>query len=223
MQQQDAQPNDPDCLNAVLSVSRETSEQLVAYVELLTKWQRVQNLVSEATLSEVWSRHILDSIQSVPLALDVLPKDETCNWADLGTGAGLPGLVVAIVLTEVAPKVQIHLVESNQRKVAFLRTVARELGLAVKIHGCRVDHVAQSHGKHFDLVSARALANLDGLLEMSLPLLKPYAWCLFHKGQEFSQEVDTAKRRFEMTVSEKPSITSESGRLLLISDLKKRA
>lgn len=210
-------------LAGLADVSRETQERLVSYVELLKRWQQVKNLVSTATLENIWGRHILDSAQLVPLVQGEIEERDRrggCfHWVDLGTGAGLPGLVVAILLQDRADVAKIHLVEANQRKGAFLRAAARELGLSVHIHVERIETLHQSHPGAFDFVTARALADLRALLGLSLPLLNAAGRCLFHKGRDFRAELVDAGRVFEMTVVEKQSITAEDSRLLLISNL----
>lgn len=217
----------PAGLSGLAGVSRETQERLECYVGLLKRWQRVQNLVSRGTLEAVWTRHIADSAQLLPLAQGQI---EACidhkgevNWADLGTGAGLPGLVVAILLRDTAPQVHLHLVEANQRKVAFLRAAVRELDLRVVIHSHRIEALTKTHTKAFDLVTARALASLSTLLTLSAPLLAEGGCCLFHKGRDFQQEIRDAGRAFEMTVLEKPSMTAEDSRLLVISHIEEKS
>ena len=170
-------------------VSRETAERLDRYVALLTEWQRRINLIAPATLGEVWERHIADSLQLARL----LPPFERC--ADLGSGGGLPGLIIAIE----RPGGHVDLVESNGKKAAFLRAVMRDLGLTGAVHAVRIE-AAQSVLSSADVITARALASLPELLTMVEPHLKPTAKCFFAKGETHGEEIDAASAlwRFEM-------------------------
>lgn len=147
---------DRDRALALLSVSRETEERLAVYVDLLHRWQTIKNLVGSGTLNEVWTRHIADSAQIVPLV------PNAAVWADFGSGAGFPGLVTAILIRSL-PNATVHLVESNHRKCAFLREVARETGAPVEIHAGRIEDVVPSL-PCVDALSARALAPLSQLV-----------------------------------------------------------
>src|SRR5215210_3708353 len=147
-----------------LNVSRETFEKLELLERELRRWQAIKNLVGPATLDQVWDRHIADSLQ----LLDLAPEART--WLDLGSGAGFPGLVLAIAGAERGLKV--HLVESNSRKCAFLRHIARLTGAAATVHEARLEAVIPGFIGTTDVVSARALASLAMLLEWTEPLLK---------------------------------------------------
>ena len=154
----------------IVAVSRETSERLQAYVALLRKWQPAQNLVSPHTLGEIWTRHIADSAQLVAM----FPTAR--RWVDIGSGAGLPGIVSAILLAGV-PGAQVACVESNQRKCAFLRTVIRETAIPAVVYEGRIESVLKQWQDPVDLVSARALASLPALLDLAAPLLARGGWC----------------------------------------------
>ena len=131
--------------------------RLELYAELLVRWQATINLVSPKTLPELWTRHIADSLQ----VQAVLP--EARRWVDLGSGGGFPGLVTAILLAD-APGATVHLVESDKRKAAFLRTVARETGAPATIHAERIETFVPAHAAPVDAISARALAPLPHLV-----------------------------------------------------------
>lgn len=182
-----------------LIVSRETFERLELYAELLKKWNPKINLVSKTTLDDLWDRHIVDSAQLFQLA----PKD-ALNWADFGSGGGFPGLVIAILSMELAPDRKVTLVESDQRKCAFLRTVARETGCNATIKASRIDQIEPLGA---DVISARALADLTMLLGFAEYHLHPKGTCLFPKGATWKKEVDDAKNSWKFDYE---TITSET-------------
>jgi 16S rRNA (guanine527-N7)-methyltransferase len=168
------------------SVSHETVERLETYAVLLRQWQKAVNLVAPATLDEVWHRHFADSAQLLPLAPDAR------NWLDLGTGAGFPGLVIAIMCANHDNR-SVHLVESNSRKCAFLQEVARRTAVSVAIHEGRIEDAAKAGrvGK-VDVVTARALAPLAKLLALSDGFFSEQTIGLFLKGREASREMEEA-------------------------------
>jgi 16S rRNA (guanine527-N7)-methyltransferase len=167
------------------NVSRETFLKLEIIVSQLVKWQARINLVSPSTMSAVWQRHIADSLQLVALAPNAL------RWIDLGSGGGFPGLVVAAAFAE-KPGFRMSLVESNGKKCAFLRETARLAGLPVDVLQGRIEDVVATLPERFDIVSARALAPLDALLQLAAPLLANGATGLFPKGQDVDDELRTA-------------------------------
>ena len=168
------------------SVSHETVERLETYAALLRQWQKAVNLVAPATLDEVWHRHFADSAQLLPLAPDAR------NWLDLGSGAGFPGLVIAILCANHENR-SVHLVESNSRKCAFLQEVARRTSVSVAIHEGRIEDAANAGrvGK-VDVVTARALAPLAKLLALSDGFFSEQTIGLFLKGREASREMEEA-------------------------------
>jgi 16S rRNA (guanine527-N7)-methyltransferase len=186
---------------ADLDVSRETLLRLSAYLELLRRWQRAVNLVGASTLEDPWRRHMLDCAQLVP---HVPAGAQTV--LDLGSGAGLPGLVLALLGV---PGVQ--LVESDQRKVLFLREAARITGAPVVIHARRIEQLG---GLAADVVTARALAPLPRLLALAEPLLTPRSLCLFLKGKTGERELTDARQSWHMTAEVVPSRSGPSGVLL---------
>lgn len=192
-------------------VSRETMSRLEVYADLLIRWNARINLVGPATIAELWTRHILDSAQIFDFA-----RPERGLWADLGTGAGLPGLIVAILAAEEAPDLKITLVESDARKAAFLLTAARECGVKVQILTERIESLPPL-GAQF--LSARALAPLDQLLGYAMRHLAPGGTAFFSKGASYRDELSQALERWRFTVQTRPSITSADAVVLVIRDI----
>jgi len=190
-------------------VSRETLDRLNSYVELLLQWQRRINLISPATIPELWSRHILDSVQLVQL------KPNARQWVDLGSGGGLPGLVIACFLADTADG-RIHLVESNGKKAAFLRHVATTLSLPAEIHARRIEEAIE-HLPQPEIVTARALATLDELIGYSNLLLKRGAIGLFPKGRDVDGELTTAQGNWHFSYTLHRSVTEPAARIVEIA------
>lgn len=189
-----------------LAVSRETLARLAAYLELLRRWQRAINLVGRATLADPWRRHILDCGQLWrfwPPGARVL--------VDLGSGAGLPGLVLGIMG---APEV--HLIESDRRKAAFLREAARVTGVAATVHACRVEAAPAPPA---EVLTARALAPLDALLRLGQPRAGAGAVWLLLKGRGVDAELTAARRGWHMRAEMHPSLSDPSGRILVLREV----
>ena len=185
-----------DEICAYLNVSRETQEKLAIYVQLLCKWQKRINLVSSSTLPQIWQRHILDSAQLVPF----LPKAAK-TVMDIGAGAGLPGLVLAILTDH-----QLHLVESDSKKVAFMRTAIAETGVDAVIHHGRIEELACLH---MDVITARALAPLDKLFQLTKAQHHSGLDYLFLKGKGVKQELTALPSSLTLTAHMHPSITDK--------------
>lgn len=180
-------------------VSRETRDRLACFEALVRKWQPAVNLVARSTLGEIWQRHILDSAQLWPL----LPPG-TRTLVDLGSGGGFPGLVLAVLGVP-----EVHLVESDQRKAAFLREAARCTGVSVKVHATRIEAVAPLSA---EVVTARALAPLTDLLGYARRFLGPTGTALFLKGARLEEELTAAARVWDIrSVETIESITDRSG------------
>lgn len=194
-------------------VSRETMDRLDLYADLLTRWQRKINLVSRATLDSTWTRHFLDSAQ----LLDVVDRAEGV-WLDLGSGAGFPGLVCAILAGEERPSLSFELVESDHRKAAFLREVARQCGMDISIFAQRIEQL-EPRAAH--IISARALAPLQQLLTYAYRHLAPGGLCLFPKGVTHREELEQARSCWHMTVDTLPSVVAPGSVLLRIGDLRR--
>jgi 16S rRNA (guanine527-N7)-methyltransferase len=168
----------------LLSVSRETQERLATFVALLEKWRTVTNLISEATISTVWTRHIADCTQILVLA------PGATRWVDLGTGAGFPGLVLAIQLADV-PGAVVHCIESDKRKCAFLREAVRATGASAVIHAARVEDIAPDMGP-VDVVTARAFAPLPKVLKLAKVWLADGATGVFPRGRSAIDQIAVA-------------------------------
>lgn len=177
-----------DAVLAELDVSRETTERLQTHVALLEQWNPRINLVAKTTIQDVWSRHVADSAQ-----LWRLRPGAAGLWLDLGSGAGFPGLVIATLAAELEPDLRVALVESDQRKAAFLSTVVRKTGLRVDVRPERIEHLPPMRA---DVVSARALAPLSSLLEMLDLHRRPGGIGLFPKGASVHKEIAEAAARW---------------------------
>lgn len=197
-------------------VSRETWNRLKIYADLVRKWQPAINLISPKTLGCLWERHILDSLQL--FRLQPLP----IRWLDMGSGAGFPGLVTAICLAE-QDLGWVHLVESNNKKAAFLRQVVAKTGARASVHPLRIDAVRGETGK-IDAISARALAALPDLLAHCWPyaLDNPAIALWFHKGLDYPEEVRSARDLWCFDLIEHPSLAQDGSAILQISNLAKR-
>ncbi|WP_051644452.1 16S rRNA (guanine(527)-N(7))-methyltransferase RsmG [Labrenzia sp. DG1229] len=198
-------------------VSRETLDRLQIYVDLVLKWQPAQNLIAPSTIAEIWTRHVADSLQTQWL-------DPAARvWVDIGSGGGFPGIVTAILLAD-EPDAHVHLIESNQRKAAFLRTALRETGSTGTVHPGRIESVAKKWGHGpVDSISARALASLDLLFRLSEPFTAAGAGAVFHKGQDFQREVNEASDAWNFDLVEKVSLVDPVSRMLVFSNISARS
>lgn len=187
-------------------VSRETLERFEAYAALLEKWGRRINLVSRAGMVDIWRRHMLDSAQIFKL----LPLTHR-RLLDLGSGAGFPGLVLAILGVE-----GVELVESDGRKCAFLAEAARAAGVTVTIHNERIEALAASPA---DIITARALAPLDKLLQYAAPFWASHTCLIALKGAHIDKELTAAAKCWIMEVESHPSLTDPNGTILCIRQL----
>jgi len=195
---------------ATYNVSRETREALDLYVAQLRRWQTVKNLVGPSTLGEVWSRHVADALQLLTL------EPEARRWLDLGSGAGIPGLILAIAGQ--ARGLHVTLVESNARKCAFLAEAARLTGAPVEIRNARIE-AAIGDFVGVEVVCARALASLDQLIEWSAPLLKSGTRGLFPKGRDVQSELTQAAARWTFASDLVPSRTDSDARIVRVTAL----
>jgi 16S rRNA (guanine527-N7)-methyltransferase len=211
-------PDGPDAVAAIVPIDRTARERLEDYAALLRRWQATMNLVAPSTLPDLWRRHMADSAQAQALVPDAL------RWVDLGSGAGFPGLVTAILLAG-RDGASVTLVEANGKKAAFLRTVARELQLPVTVLAERIESVAERHAESLgrvDAVSARALADLTHLLGYAEPWLATGSIGVFHKGQDFAVEVASATQSWVFDLVEHQSRVDGAGRILVVSSLSRR-
>jgi 16S rRNA (guanine527-N7)-methyltransferase len=191
------------------NISSETRHRLEIYSLLLKKWQRVLNLVSPGSLDDVWRRHFADSWQ----VSDAVPHARV--WIDLGSGAGFPGLVTAIRYAD-EPAAMTHLVESDQRKCAFLREVSRETGAGATIHCGRIEDIIPELHEPIEAVSARALASLPVLLDYAAPLLAHGTVAVFSKGKQFPDELTKSLTAGKYFISTIESRTETSARLIIV-------
>ncbi|MGE3334739.1 MAG: 16S rRNA (guanine(527)-N(7))-methyltransferase RsmG [Rhodospirillaceae bacterium] len=196
----------PDAFQATFDVSRETLERLKAYADLLVKWNAKINLVSPDSIPTLWHRHIADSAQ----LFRFIPHN-TPNLLDVGSGAGFPGLVLAIMGVP-----NVHLVEVDQRKVAFMREAARVAGVQVTFHAARIESIPAFQ---VQAVTARALAALERLLEWTSPFRTPDTLCLFLKGQTVEAELTEAHKRWTMVVDRQQSLTDPTGTILSLREV----
>ena len=217
----------PEAFMAAFEVSRETTDILGTYAELLIQWQKAVNLVAPSTLGEIWHRHFADSAQLAALVpssnRDSDPEsgpESAETWVDLGSGAGFPGLVLVIILRN-RKGAKFTLVESDSRKAAFLKEVARRTAAPVDILAGRIELPStQSKLQKADVVTARALAPLERLFLFASALTKPDTKCLFLKGKDVRQERLDAEKSWSFSCSEVPSMTNSEGRILVIENLR---
>jgi 16S rRNA (guanine527-N7)-methyltransferase len=199
----------PQSIGRRFDVSRESLDRLRVYAGLLKTWQRQINLIGPATADDIWERHIADSLQLLPL----LPPDLRV-LADLGSGAGLPGLVLAI-----ARPLHVHLFESNLKKAAFLREAARQTKAQSTIHSERIETGGTIAGDiGAQAVTARALAPLPRLLTLAEPYLAAGATGYFHKGQDLDAELTEAHKSWRIRADRHPSLTDSRGSILVVKE-----
>ena len=199
-------PLGPQGFAEIIPVSRETLARLEAYAELLTRWSARINLIGRDTIADLWRRHILDSAQ-----LRAFVPDRARNMIDLGSGAGLPGLVLAILGVP-----GVELLEADSRKCAFLREAARITEAPVTLRPCRIETVSPHP---VDVVTARACAPLDRLLGLAEPFLTPDSECLFLKGERVGEELTLARKRWTMTPSLHQSRSDPRGVVLRLQQV----
>jgi 16S rRNA (guanine527-N7)-methyltransferase len=183
--------------------------ELTAFADLLRKWNPTINLVSTSDIPHLWSRHIDDSLQLGTVAGPLPPRA-----VDLGSGAGFPGLVLAIAFG-----IQVDLVEQDQRKAAFLREAVLVTGASARVHAVKIERVKLPRAP---LVTCRALASLPILLRLAAPLLTEDGFCLFHKSLAAEAEINEAQQTWSMRLEKIPSRTDPSGLILRVSELRRK-
>ncbi len=197
---------------ASVDVSRETIERLEHYERLLSKWNPRINLVAKSTIPDFWTRHVSDSAQ----LLDVMePRD---SWADLGSGGGFPGLVIAILCAELNPQTTVTLVESDKRKAVFLQSVIRETGIAAKVICDRIEKLEPLQA---GVISARALAPLPRLLEFADRHMAPDGSAVFPKGENWKNEVSAARAEWNFNLKTVTSKTDPKAVILRIEGVER--
>jgi 16S rRNA (guanine527-N7)-methyltransferase len=198
---------------ALTPVSRETEARLDRFAALLLDWQGRMNLIAASTVPTLWTRHIADSLQLLAIA------PQARKWADLGSGGGFPGLPIACALAD-RSSAEVHLIESNKKKAAFLREAVRVTGAPAVVHAERVADFARKFRGDLDAVTARALAPLPELLAIAYPLLKRRAQGLFPKGQDVEAELTQATKCWSIQASLVPSRTDPKSRVVVIREAK---
>lgn len=199
---------------AACSVPRETVEPLRELADLVAHWNRRINLLSRGEAADLWHRHVLDSAQLYPLA----PPD-AATWLDLGSGAGFPGLVCATLARSCGRSIAFTLVESDTRKAAFLREAVRHLSLEAAVIDRRIEALSLAPQ---DVISARALAPLDRLLDYAHPFCHAGTRLLFPKGRQADSELTLARRGWHIRAIRVPSRTDPEGTILKISEVRRR-
>lgn len=194
-----------------VDVSRETFERLEGLASLIKKWTKSINLIASTSSDDLWGRHIEDSAQIYSLS-----PNNWVNWTDIGSGGGLPALVIAIIDPQSRP---MTLIESDQRKCLFLNTARRELELNITVVNGRIE---EQDIPAADVITARALAPLNKLLEFSGQLLKSDGVAIFPKGARFQEELDLAQRNWSFDVIAHQSKTHTDARVLEISRINRR-
>jgi 16S rRNA (guanine527-N7)-methyltransferase len=197
---------------ALTTVSRETLDRLDRFVRLLLQWQQRLNLIAASTEAKIWTRHVADSLQLIPLA----PGARI--WADLGSGGGFPGVVIACALAD-TPGAHVHLVESTGKKAAFLREAIKLVGVPATVHAMRVEDFAKAPPGLIEVVTARALAPLPKLLTLANPLLKSGTFALFPKGQDVEAELTEAAKCWKIQASLALSRTDPKARIVIVRGL----
>ncbi len=193
-----------------ICVSRETFERLEVYETLLRRWQAKINLISASTVPDIWTRHFADSAQ----ILEILPSADI--WVDMGSGAGFPGLVIAIQIRDRSNGI-VHLIESDAKKCAFLREVSRETGARTEVHRARIEDIAGELVAQ--AVTARALAPLSRLVELASPLLRTGATGVFLKGQDIAAELTEIPPYSRKHIEIRPSKSDPAGKIAVVSPL----
>lgn len=194
-----------------VDVSRETFDALKAYESLVQRWNPAINLVSKASANSLWQRHIFDSAQIFSLC-----PPSALSWADLGSGGGFPGLVVAILAKELKPDLRVTLVESDLRKATFLRQAAQTLGVPVTVLSKRIEALEPMN---IDVLSARALAPLVTLLGYVETHLQPAGTTIFPKGARFQDEIAEAQKVWAFDIDIKPSLSEAEAAILVIRNI----
>ena len=195
------------------NVSRETYDKLKTYESLLREWQGRFNLIGKGTIENIWERHFLDSAQLINFIPNTAKK-----MCDFGSGAGFPGMVLAIMLQEKTPYLKVTLVESTGKKTMFLNQVKQDTNTNVEILNCRVENLST---QKFDIITSRAMTNLNNLLAYAYPYCKKETLCLFPKGKKYAEEIEVAKKGWHFDCQIKYSEQSSEGKILLINNIVK--
>lgn len=199
---------------ATYNVSRETLDNLKKYEILVKEWNEKFNLISKSSAEDLWNRHIMDSLQ---LCRFIETNDK--NLYDLGSGAGFPAIVIAIISKEKYPELNIHLVESITKKAMFLNEVKKNLDLNVEVINDRIENLKI---KNADIITSRALAALPKLFEYAKPLCKNSTKLVFPKGKKWQEELKSAKEKWIFDYENIQSQTDDNGHILYIHNLRRK-
>lgn len=194
------------------NVSRETFSALKEFEALVRKWTPAINLVSKSSVSDLWSRHIVDSAQ----IYNAVPTETVRRWVDLGSGGGFPGLVIALLAKELRPALRVTLVEADLRKATFLQQAAQALSLEIEVIRDRIESLPPLQA---DVLSARALAPLPELLEFADKHLSQSGTAVFPKGARFLEEVAEARKVWSFDLDSQPSVSESNASILVIRNI----
>ena len=196
------------------NVSRETIDELKKYEALVVEWNNKFNLISKSSVQYIWNRHILDSLQ-----LCQFIKNTDKVMFDFGSGAGFPAIVLSIVSKQLFPDLKIYLIESISKKAMFLNVVKDSLNLNIEVINDRIENIKT---KNVDLISSRAMASLDKLMDYSKPFCCKNTRLVFPKGEKYQEEIDVTLKKWLFDVDIIQSITDDSGKILYIRNLRRK-
>lgn len=196
------------------NVSRETIDELKKYEALVVEWNNKFNLISKSSVQYIWERHVLDSLQ-----LCQFIKNTDKIMYDFGSGAGFPAIVLSIVGKQLFPELKIFLVESITKKALFLNTVKNELNLNIEVINDRIENIK---AKNIDLISSRAMASLDRLIDYSKPFCNKNTRLIFPKGSKYKEEIDLSLKKWKFDFDVIQSKTDETGKILYIRNIRRK-
>lgn len=196
------------------NVSCETFDDLNAYLSLLIEWQTKFNLVSNSSLADAWNRHFIDSVQ----LFKYIPQDAE-SLVDFGSGAGFPGMVLAVMAKRKTPYLRVTLIESIKKKTLYLKEVAEKTSTDVAIINDRIENIAP---QKFDVITSRAMTALTDLLKYAEPFCHKKTVCIFPKGKSYAEELSSAHKQWHFKCRIEPNETSEEGKILIITDIAKK-
>ena len=202
-----------DLADRFACVTDSVVERLETFAALLAEWQKTHNLVGPDALCALWTRHIEDSLQLADL------EPAARHWVDLGSGAGFPGLIVAIARAD-DPDFSVTLVEANRKKSAFLRAAIRATGAPAGVFAGRIENYEAAQTDPADVISARALAPFADLCRLAFPLMRPETRLILLKGQDFVHEEQVAAKSWSYDLLTLPSVTDQSGRIITVTNLR---
>lgn len=197
-----------------IDVSRETYTDLETFQSMVLEWNNKFNLISKSSAEDIWNRHILDSLQLLKFINDKAEK-----LYDFGSGAGFPGMVLAIAIKNIFPNLKVSLMESIRKKTTFLNEVKTKLNLDVDIYNERVENLKLPKA---DIITSRAMASLEKLLNYAYPFCKKETELLFLKGKTWEDEIKTALIKWKFDYEAFESITDKDGKILFIKNIRRK-